>query len=324
MNLMQKLFVILVTLASLNYASAQEISALGIDYTIIGGGRVSGLYYPAAGAVCELFNRQSSTARCYVESNPDSFANLRALRNGSIDFAIVQSDWVRQAAIGNGPFKNDGADGGLRTVFSLHGEALTILARKASGIRSSVALAGKRVNAGPHGTYQRLLTDWLLQAQKQNYEDMKLISDLSGMEEVSALCDNIADAVILVVAHPSPRVMQIASRCGAGVVPIDLRAIDVLLKDRSDISAIAIPSDSYVNSPAAIMSFGLRAVLVTNERIKDVVVDYLVRSVFGNLDALREQHPVFGALDAETMVRDRSGAPLHEGAVNYFKERGWR
>jgi len=112
MNLMQKLFVVLVTLASLNYASAQEVSTLGIDYTIIGGGRVSGLYYPAAGAVCELFNRQSSTARCYVESNPDSFANLQALRNGSIDFAIVQSDWVRQAAIGNGPFKNDGADGG--------------------------------------------------------------------------------------------------------------------------------------------------------------------------------------------------------------------
>ena len=325
MSLIQKIAVVVVaTLASLNYASAQEAGTLGIDYTIIGGGRVSGLYYPAAGALCELFNHQSAAARCYVESNPDSFANLRALRNGSIDFAIVQSDWVRQAAIGNGPFKDEGADENLRTIFSLHGEALTILARKASGIRSSVALAGKRVNAGPQGTYQRLLTDWLLQAQNQNYDDLESVLDLPEAEQVSALCDGDADAIMLVAAHPSPRVTDIASRCGAGVVPIDPRAIDVLLKGRSDLSAITIPSGYYVNSPAAIKSFGLRAVLATNERVKDVVVEYLVRSVFGNLDALRAQHPVFGALDAETMARDRSGAPLHKGAISYFKERGWR
>jgi TRAP transporter TAXI family solute receptor len=325
MNFLRYLAVVAVTtLASFTSAVAQESDNLGIDYTIIGGGRVSGLYFPAAGALCALFNRQSASARCYVESNTDSFANLRALRNGEIDFAIVQSDWVRQAAIGNGPFKEDGADEDLRTVFSLHGEALTMLARQTSGIGNSLELAGKRVNAGPQGTYQRLLTDWLLQAQSQNYDDLKMVLELPEGEQVSALCDGTADAIMLVTAHPSPRVTEIATLCGAGVIPIDPRAIDVLLKGRSDLSAITIPSGYYANNPVATNSFGLRAVMVTNERVKDVIVDYLVRSVFENLDDLRLQHPVFATLDAETMARDRSGAPLHKGAVSYFKERGWR
>lgn len=316
--------VFLTTVGCLASVSAQESSNLGVDYTIIGGGRVSGLYFPAAGALCELFNRESATTRCYVESNSDSFANLRALRAGAIDFAIVQSDWVRQAALGIGPFREEGADEDLRTIFSMHGEALTILATQVSGIRSSVGLADMRVNVGPSGSYQRLLTDWLLQAQNNDHDDLAKVLELPESEQMAALCDGSVDAITLVAAHPSSRVAEIASRCAAGVIPVDPRAIEVLLKGRSDLSPITIPSGYYANSPAAIASFGLRAVLVTNERIEAAVVDYLVRSVFGNLDALRAQHPVFAALDAETMASQRNGAPLHSGAFKLFKERGWR
>ena len=312
------------TIVCLTHVSAQESANLGVDYTIIGGGRVSGLYFPAAGALCELFDRQSATTRCYVESNADSFANLRALRNGAIDFAIVQSDWVGQAALGTGPFREEGADEDLRTIFSMHGEALTILATQASSIRSSVALARLRVNIGPRGTYQRLLTDWLLQAQNTAHDDIAKMLELPDSEQMAALCDGRVDVITLVAAHPSPRIAEISSRCGAGVIPVDQRAINILLKGRSDLSPITIPSGYYVNSPAAMKSFGLRAVLVTNERVKATVVDYLVRSVFGDLDALRAQHPVFAALDAETMAKQRSGAPLHSGALTLFKERGWR
>jgi hypothetical protein len=316
--------VLATTIGCLAPVSAQESGNLGIDYTIIGGGRVSGLYFPAAGALCQLFNRESAATRCYVESNSDSFANLRALRNGAIDFAIVQSDWVRQAAMGIGPFREEGADEDLRTIFSMHGEALTILATQASGIRSSAALANMRVNVGPRGTYQRLLTDWLLQAQKNEHDDLAKVLELPESEQMGVLCDGSVDVITMVAAHPSPRVTEIVSRCGAGVIPVDQRAIEILLKGRSDLSPITIPSGYYANSPAAIKSFGLRAVLVTNQRIEAAVVDYMVRSVFGNLDALRAQHPVFAALDAETMARHRNGAPLHSGAFKLYKERGWR
>lgn len=316
--------VLVASIGTLTHVAAQESTNLGVDYTIIGGGRVSGIYFPAAGALCELFNRESTATRCFVESNTDSFANLRALRNGAIDFAIVQSDWVRQAALGIGPFREEGADEDLRTIFSMHGEALTLLATRASGIRSSGGLANMRVNVGPPGTYQRLLTDWLLQAQNTDHADLAKALELPDTEQMSALCDGRVDAIALVIAHPSSRVAEIAARCGTAVVPVDQRAIEVLLKGRSDLSAITIPSGYYANSPAAIQSFGLRAILVTNERIEAAIVDYMVRSVFGNLDTLRAQHPVFAALDAETMARQRSDAPLHEGALKLFKERGWR
>jgi TRAP-type uncharacterized transport system substrate-binding protein len=33
-------------------------------------------------------------------------------------------------------------------------------------------------------------------------------------------------------------------------------------------------------------------------------------------------HPAFGALEAKHMISDGLTAPLHEGAVRYYKEKG--
>jgi hypothetical protein len=44
--------------------------------------------------------------------------------------------------------------------------------------------------------------------------------------------------------------------------------------------------------------------------------------VFDNFDAFRDMHPALANLRKDEMVRDSLTAPLHAGAVRYFREAG--
>ena len=57
------------------------------------------------------------------------------------------------------------------------------------------------------------------------------------------------------------------------------------------------------------------------EKVKDDVVYALTKAVFENLDELRKQHPAFKHLTKEGMLKGLS-APIHPGAMKYFKEAG--
>jgi TRAP transporter TAXI family solute receptor len=65
------------------------------------------------------------------------------------------------------------------------------------------------------------------------------------------------------------------------------------------------------------------ATFVTSAKVPDATVYELVKAVFENFEEFKKLHPAFGALDPKDMVKDGNSAPLHPGAVKYYKEKGW-
>jgi TRAP-type uncharacterized transport system substrate-binding protein len=53
------------------------------------------------------------------------------------------------------------------------------------------------------------------------------------------------------------------------------------------------------------------------------VVYQITRAVFENFNEFKSLHPAFANLDPQKMVKDGNSAPLHPGAVKYYKEKGW-
>ena len=45
--------------------------------------------------------------------------------------------------------------------------------------------------------------------------------------------------------------------------------------------------------------------------------------MFENLDVFRSLHPAFANLDPADMIKDGLSAPIHPGALKYYKEKGW-
>ena len=98
-------------------ASAQDQT-----FIAIGTGGVTGVYYPAGGAICRLVNRDRAEhgIRCGVESTGGSVFNINAIRGGELEFGVAQSDWQYHAYNGSSQFEEQGAFEDLRAVFSVH------------------------------------------------------------------------------------------------------------------------------------------------------------------------------------------------------------
>ena len=48
----------------------------------------------------------------------------------------------------------------------------------------------------------------------------------------------------------------------------------------------------------------------------------VVKAVFENFEEFQKLHPAFENLKQEEMIKDGLSAPLHNGAVKYYKEAG--
>lgn len=290
----------------------------------IGTGGVTGVYYPAGGAICRLVNeaRARHGITCVVESTDGSIANIEGIRTGDLGMALVQSDVQFEAYEGVGPFAAAGAFPELRSVFSLHAEPFTVVARRDAGIATIDDLMGKRVNIGNPGSGQRATMDVLMAAKGWTMADFARVLELPSAEQAQALAGGQADAIVFTVGHPSNAIYEASKSVDARIVPVSGATVDQLLADHPYYARALIPGGFYYGNDADVASFGVRATLVATADTPDEVVYQVVRSVFTQFDRLAELHPALARLDRQEMVKAALSAPLHPGAERYYREAG--
>ncbi len=294
-------------------------------FMTIGTGGVTGVYYAAGGSICRLVNKDRAQHgfRCTVESTGGSVANINTIKGGDLDFGVAQSDWNFHGWKGTKAFEKSGPFPELRSVFSIHPEPFTVLARADSGIKTFSDLKGKRVNVGNPGSGTRASMDELLTAMGMKLGDFGLVAELKADEHGAALCDNKIDAFFYGVGHPSANIQDPVTTCGAKLVSITGPGIDKLVSANSYYAKSNIPGGVYKGNPDATPTYGVLATFVTSAKQSDDMVYTLVKAVFENFDDFKKLHPAFANLDPQRMIKDGLSAPLHPGAVKYYKEKGW-
>ncbi len=305
-------------------AASTTATAAEQRFVTIGTGGVTGVYYPAGGAICRLVNmdRKEHGIRCSVESTGGSVYNLNAIRQGELDLAVAQSDWQYHAYNGTSSFGEDGANKDLRAVFSLHPEPFTVVASKGSNIDSFEDLAGKRVSVGNPGSGQRATAEVLLDAMGWGLEKFSLAAELKAAEQSQALCDGNIDAFFYTVGHPSGAIKEATTSCDSVLVNVDNEATQTLVEENPYYRVATIPGGMYRGNDEDVTTFGVAATFVTSTAVPDDVVYEVVKAVFENFDSFKRLHPAFANLQKEEMVSDALSAPLHPGALKYYKEVG--
>lgn len=326
---MKKTITLSLLTAGLLFAGASITPANAAEQTFvsIGTGGVTGVYYPTGGAICRLVNknRKEHGIRCSVESTGGSVYNINTIRGGELDMGVAQSDWQyhayngsgKEAFIKAGPFKE------LRAVFSVHPEPFTLIVRKNSGIKGFKDLKGKRVNVGNSGSGQRATMEVAMKAFGLSMSDFALAAELKGAEQSQAICDNKIDAMIYTIGHPAAAVKEAASTCDVLLVSVAGAPIDKLIKDNAFYRSASIPGGMYKGTDDTVTTFGVGATFVTSSAVPEKVVYEVVKGVFDNFGDFKKLHPAFANLKESEMIKDGLSAPLHKGAVKYYKERGW-
>jgi len=315
---------------SLAAAALMALTSLSVPavaqqkFVTVGTGGVTGVYYAVGGAICRLMNknRAETGLRCSVESTGGSVFNANAIKTGELDFGLAQSDIQFGAARGEGQFK-DKADPDLRAVFSVHPEPFTVLARKDAGVSQFSDFKGKRFNIGNPGSGTLSSMEELLKQIGWTKADFSLAAELKADEQGTALCDNKIDGFFYGVGHPSAAIQDPTTACGAKLISLTGPAIDALIKEHPYYAKATIPGGMYANNPNPTETYGVLATVISSAKVADTTVYALVKAVFDNFDEFKKLHPAFAHLDPKDMIKNGLSAPLHPGAIKFYKEKGW-
>ena len=298
--------------------------SLAQTFVTIGTGGQTGVYYVVGQSICKLVNRgtKKHNIKCTAPSTGGSVANLNAIKAGEQDMGVAQSDWQYHAYNGSAKFKDQGANKTLRSVFSVHPEPFTVIARSDSGIKTFDDLKGKRVNVGNPGSGQRGTLEVLMAAKGWKMDDFKLASELKSAEQAQALCDNKVDAIVFTVGHPNGSIQEATTSCDAVIVPVTGAEVDKLVSDNPFYAKATIPGGMYKGTDEDAQTFGVKATFVSSTKAPEATIYEVVKAVFDNFKRFKKLHPAFANLDPKDMIKDGTSAPIHDGAAKYFKEKG--
>ena len=293
-------------------------------FVTIGTGGITGVYYPTGGAIARIVNKKRKVygIRCTVESTGGSVFNVNAVMSGDLEFGVVQSDRQYQAMKGLAEWKDKGPQKDLRAVFTIHPESITLVAADDAGIKSINDLRGKRVNIGNPGSGQRQNSIDGLKNAGINYEKDLKAEGVKAAEAPGLLQDGRIDAFFYTVGHPSGAIKEAtAGRRKVHFVPIT--GVDKLLKKYPYYAKAHIPIKLYpgATNTKDVSTFGVKATFVTSAKVPDRVVYAVTKEVFDNFESFKKLHPAYQVLTKQNMLEGMS-APIHPGAMKYYKEAG--
>jgi TRAP transporter TAXI family solute receptor len=301
----------LVLVAVLTFA--QPLSAQELRLFSIGSGDLDGGYFAAARAICEVTNRaDGKRLRCSPESTPGSLYNLVALEKGQLDLAIVQSDWQKHAFKGTSLFASRGPMTRLRSVMSLYPEPFNLIARKKAGIESFRDLVGKRVDIGQPASGRQATMRAVMESFGIKLTDLHFVAELPSSDAIYELCAGRVDATVLIMGHPSSVIDRALNECDAELISLAGPEIERLISGNDEYSRISLPIRTNV------VTFAVRATVITLATIDDAIIDAFVRNTLTNLDTLRQKVPILAALDSGEMRSLGHSAPLHPAAARAF------
>jgi uncharacterized protein len=283
-------------------------------FASLGTGELNGIYYPLGRSMCNIIDRHigENGVRCSPEATPGSVYNVGAIRNGELEFGIVQSDVAYAAYNGTGafagkPFRD------LRSVLILYPELVTIIARADAGIYQIADLAGRRINVGEQGSGTHATWDVLTDAVDWSNTQRPQTTDLPADAAACALCAGHIDANLLVVGHPSATVRTQLAMCATNFVAVNEPVMDALLA-RSPYLVEGNISGALYAQTGDTPTVGGNAVLMTSASADANAVAALSQAIITHIDELRTKLPALANLTVEKMTTSKTPAPLYLAA----------
>jgi len=291
-------------------------------YVDIGTGNYTGVYYPAGGAISIMINKKPQYGiKSHPEKTDGSVFNINAVLNGDLELGLAQSDRQYQAYNGLAEWSQIGPRKGLRSLFSIHPESITLVATETSEVKKVSNLIGKRVNIGQPGSGQLQNSKDVLAAFEVSLKAI-YVDQVKVVKAPEMIQEDELDAFFYTVGHPNSNIKEATVGCTkVNIIPITGPGIDALLQKHSYYTRAVIPAELYphAGNQEDIETIGVRATLVASSKLDENIVYAITREVFDNLETFKTLHPALAVLTRENMLQGLS-APIHKGALKYYTE----
>jgi len=290
----------------------------------IGAGTSAGIYDDFARTLVRIINEHQASTGIRLEklSSIGSVANIDAVSADDVQFGIAQADDVYNAINGLGAWADKGPQDDLYSIVGIYTEVITLVAGGDSAIRSITDLRGKRVDIGLAGSGTRQNAIDALEAAGMDWQKDIQLSEMNLDDRLAAFMQGELDAFFFTVGHPSTEV-KFATFSLRGARLISLEGIDSLLVENPYYSIQTIPLGRYPRAlnEASTSTVGVRATLLTSANVPDDIVYAVTKTAFENAEKFPLYFPEYAELRSGDILEGLT-APLHPGALKYFKEAG--
>lgn len=327
---MKKLLAIALSLSmTLALASCASEPAAGSGATSGGGdatktsitiatGGTTGTYYPMGGAMTTVLGNKLELSSLNVSSTGASKANVFLVTDGEAQMSILQSDVLSYAHSGTDLFAADGIEDSSLWVTGLYNETVQILA--APGIESIEDLRGKTVVVGDVGSGTEFNAAQVLEAYGMTFDDITKNNGSFG-DVADGIKDGKIAAGFTVAGAPTTSIVDLATTNEFNMLSLSPEAVKYLTSTYSFLIQENLPAGTYNGIDEEVVCVAVKAALVASDELSEDVVYEFTKAFFENLEELQGSHAKYNLVSAETAVSGAS-APIHPGAMKYYKEIG--
>ena len=286
-------------------------------FITVASGGTAGTYYPIAGAMAEIWNKNIPNVNVNVTATTASASNVAMLKNGEVDIIFVQNDHAFDAYNDLEPFVGKGFKD-IRPIACLYDEVVQLVALADSGIKTVAGLKGKRVSVGAAGSGVELNARQILSAAGLTYNDIK-VQYLSFAESASNLKDGNIDAAFNTAGIPTGAIQDLAVSKKISIIAIDGALAKALSAKFPFYTPMKIPANTYQGQASDVTSVSVKALLAVSAQMDPTLVYDLLKVMYANTERLAASHKRGGDIKLSTGALGIS-SPLHPGAEKFYKE----
>ncbi|MEG1931816.1 MAG: TAXI family TRAP transporter solute-binding subunit [Pygmaiobacter sp.] len=287
----------------------------------LGTGGTTGTYYAVGGVMATVLNDKLGLSNLTVTSTGASKANIQLVDDGEAKLALVQNDVMYYAYNGTDLFADEGKYETFGTVACMYDETCQVIALSDKGIKSIADLKGKSVSVGDAGSGVEFNARQILAAYGLDIDkDINKINASFG-DSAESMKDGKIDAAFVTAGAPTTAIVDLAMTKAVSVLSIDDEHAAALIKDYPFYVQATIPAGTYKGVDTDTKTVAVQATLIAAMDIPEDVIYDLCKTMFDNIDALKDGHAKFAELTPEDAVAGAS-TPFHPGAEKYFKEIG--
>jgi len=286
-----------------------------------------GTYYPVGVALATLTKsrlQESHGISLSAISSAGSLENIKLMRDNQAQFALLQGVFAAWAWRGEGPIRKP--QPWLRSIGAMwHNVEHFVLLKSlvAEGTISDLdRLDGERFVLGARASGAEQTGAFILDQLGIDFRNKFDLAYMGYGSTANAVQDRNIVGMNIPAGIPVGAITQAFAMTGEelallGFTARELEAINgrYPLWDFYD-----IPADTYPNQPETVRSISHPNILAVRADIPDEVVYLVTKTIWENLATLHDIHKATREMKLEVALKG-IGAPLHPGAVRYYRER---
>ncbi len=291
----------------------------------IGTASVGGSYYPAGTTIANVLDNNLKIDNVNLvisaQATAGSTENINMMRNSEMEMAVINASVASQAFKGIGLYK-DKAYKDIRTITQLWSNPIQMVVTEKSGITSWNELKGHSVSIGQAGSGTEVLSKEMFDALPGISLDDINVEHLGYDQSASAMKNGRIDAAQMSGGLPVASVLDLF------VSPIKVKLISFTDEEVIAINSkyphwkpSIIDANTYMNQEEPVKTVALFTQFVVRGNLDEELVYQFTKAMFENQDQIHESYKGLEEMRLDKAVLGLV-APLHPGAIRYYKEKG--